>query len=359
MPSQIFDDGYGIYEVPSGERLVFKGGEGADASYNIPSSFDIASSPQRGRTWGLSDRFTSPGSYLKHESVPGPGAYSFSGPAKPVSRCGTLGPENGGSQDRLKFDGVGEGADAVYSSKSAFERAASPSRTANGFGASQRFGKVNSYVSGSYSDAPGPGTYTQAPGVMGDIYAAPKSSPAPPRNTERLNFNAMATSGMGESPGPVYKVGCRLHASGSSGCLLRALSCRSVDTYLCAGLGLPLICRHARQGLTDCGTVGRWIRPSTRLRTGSCGVRPPGSANPTASMPRARISGRSRPLARGLIRRPRQARLRGPRLPREASGSGQSTSGLLVRVPTRATTSSQPSTRLQLAVGSRPPPSAR
>jgi hypothetical protein len=206
MPSQIFDDGYGVYEVPSGERLVFRGGEGADASYNLPSSFDKAKSPQRGRTWGSSDRFTSPGSYLRKESAPGPGAYTANEPGKPMSRFGVLGPERQGSTDRLKFEGVGEGADAVYAPQSAFDRAASPSRTANGFGASQRFGKVNSYVSGAYTDSPGPGAYTQAPGVQGDIYVAPRSSPAPPRNTERLNFAAIATSGMGESPGPAYKV---------------------------------------------------------------------------------------------------------------------------------------------------------
>jgi len=75
MPSQLFDDGYGVYEIPSGDRLTFKGGEGADASYNLPSSFDKASSPQRGRSAGMgsSDRFNAPGSYLAHAGAPGPG----------------------------------------------------------------------------------------------------------------------------------------------------------------------------------------------------------------------------------------------------------------------------------------------
>ena len=73
MPSQLFDDGYGVYEIPSGDRLTFKGGEGADASYNLPSSFDKASSPQRGRSAGMgsADRFNAPGSYLAHAGAPG------------------------------------------------------------------------------------------------------------------------------------------------------------------------------------------------------------------------------------------------------------------------------------------------
>lgn len=207
MPSQIFDDGYGMYEVPSGERLVFKGGEGADASYNLPSSFDRASSlSQRGRrsVMGSADRFTSAGSYLKNSSAPGPGSYTVNPTAKPSSRYGVLGPELQRDQDRLKFEGVGEGADAIYSTQSAFDNK-TPNKSGGGFGASKRFGKVDSYVSGSYSDAPGPGAYTASPGVKGDINGVRKNGPAPPQNGgNRLNF--APSSGMGESPGPVYKV---------------------------------------------------------------------------------------------------------------------------------------------------------
>jgi len=114
-----------------------------------------------------------------------------------------LGPELQRSMDRLKFEGVGEGADAVYNSASDF-KTATP-RKSGGFGASKRFGKVDSYVAGSYSDAPGPGAYTSSPGVRGDIHGVKKHGHAPPQRAgERLNF--APSSGMGESPGPAYKV---------------------------------------------------------------------------------------------------------------------------------------------------------
>ena len=98
MPSQVFDDGYGVYEVPSGDRLVFKGGEGADASYNIPSTFAKAASParvSRSSAMGSADRFTSPGSYLRKPATAavGPGSYTASPPSRPSSRYGPWGPE--------------------------------------------------------------------------------------------------------------------------------------------------------------------------------------------------------------------------------------------------------------------------
>ena len=209
MPSQLFDDGYGVYEVPSGDRLIFKGGEGADASYNLPSAFDKckASPDRRGRTsvMGSSDRFNSPGSYLANAGAPGPGSYSYQASPKPASRYGVLGPEARGG-DRLKFEGAGEGADAVYMSKSVFE-GGSPTRggAAGLGGTSQRFGKVNSHLSKAYAEAPGPGAYTSSPGLTGAIHSVKKNAPPPPQNKgDRLSF--VPLSGMGESPGPVYQV---------------------------------------------------------------------------------------------------------------------------------------------------------
>jgi len=159
MPSQLFDDGYGVYEVPSGDRLMFKAGEGADASYDLPSAFARAMTPGtsgKSAAMGSSDRFNSPGSYLANRGgSPGPGAYTHQEQAKPSSRYGVLGPETR-SAARLKFEGVGEGADAVYALKSVFDEG-SPTKggAASLGGSSKRFGANNSYLSKAYGDAPG------------------------------------------------------------------------------------------------------------------------------------------------------------------------------------------------------------
>ena len=210
MPSQVFDDGYGVYEVPSGDRLVFKGGEGADASYNIPSTFAKAASParvSRSSAMGSADRFTSPGSYLRKPATAavGPGSYTASPPSRPSSRYGPWGPEVNQGNGRLQFDGVGEGADATYNASSAFQgKRGSPSRNIAGFGSSERFGKVGSYLRNT--DAPGPGAYVaKSPKEIGETNGVMKRDASPPvRDCERLQFNP--TYGMGESPGPAYKV---------------------------------------------------------------------------------------------------------------------------------------------------------
>ena len=228
MPSQLFDSGDGAYEVPSGERLTFKAGEGADASYNLPSAFQRAMTPSQSNksaAMGSSDRFNSPGSYIKNTGgAPGPGAYTHQAQAKPSSRYGVMGPENTrASEDRLKFEGIGQGADAVYCVHSAFGDGSSLTKTPGGAagglgGSSKRFGAVNSYLAKAYNDAPGPGAYSVK---AGQIRAEKKGgAPPPSRDAGRLTF--APSSGMGESPGAVYKV---------------VLPARVCVSYLC-------VCRH-------------------------------------------------------------------------------------------------------------------
>ena len=216
MPSQLFDNGDGAYEVPSGERLKFTAGEGADASYDLPSAFQRAMTPgqsNKSAAMGSSDRFNSPGSYIKNTGgAPGPGAYTHQAQAKPSSRYGVMGPENTrASVDRLKFEGIGQGADAVYSVQSAFGDGSSPTKARGGAaglgGSSKRFGAVNSYLAQAYSDAPGPGAYSAK---AGQIQAGKKAgAPPPSRAAERLTF--APSSGMGESPGAAYKVALPTH----------------------------------------------------------------------------------------------------------------------------------------------------
>ena len=154
---------------------------------------------------GSADRFNSPGSYLKQSAAPGPGSYCAREPQnKPSSRYGVLGPELQRMPERLIFEGVGEGADACYNLQSTFDSSKSPSKSAGGFGNSQRFGKFGSHLAGAYSDAPGPGSYSSPSTVTGEITCTKKAGPAPPRAGDRLSF--APSSGMGDSPGPVYEV---------------------------------------------------------------------------------------------------------------------------------------------------------
>ena len=154
---------------------------------------------------GSADRFNSPGSYLKQSTAPGPGSYCAREPQiKPSSRYGVLGPELQRMPERLIFEGVGEGADACYNLQSTFDSSKSPSKSAGGFGNSQRFGKFGSHLAGAYSDAPGPGSYSSPSTVSGEITCTKKAGPAPPRAGDRLSF--APSSGMGDSPGPVYEV---------------------------------------------------------------------------------------------------------------------------------------------------------
>jgi hypothetical protein len=203
MSSQMFDDGYGEYEVPSGERLTFKGGEGADATYDVPSIFDRAATPKKGgrsAAMGATDRFNSPGSYLRKAAGPGPGSYAPSPSKQPSSRYGTISAgELSPSGGRLRFEGKGEGADAVYSSTSEFGNQGIH-KTGPSWSASDRFTSVGSYVRST--EGPGPGAYSTSRGVRESVERRAVSPIS--RERERLQFNP--TSGMGESPGPAYKV---------------------------------------------------------------------------------------------------------------------------------------------------------
>jgi hypothetical protein len=153
--------------------------------YHIPSTFDKAAgknSNRKSASFGSSDRFQSPGSYLKiNNNTTGPGHYSTSDFSRPSSRYGTIGPTSPTKADgRLKFR-QSEGADAAYNVRSSFDFnqvvrfaegcisfffSLTPLGLQNGmstrrgnFGTSDRFSKAScsSHIKGLYSDAPGPG----------------------------------------------------------------------------------------------------------------------------------------------------------------------------------------------------------
>lgn len=147
MPSEIFGEDF-AYEVPNGKRLVCTflvdiknlrissqkmqtflqdfgpKGEGADMVYHIPSTFDKAAgknSNRKSASFGSSDRFQSPGSYLKiNNNATGPGHYSTGNFSRPSSRYGTIGPSSPTKDGRLNFR-QGEGADAAYNVRSSFD----------------------------------------------------------------------------------------------------------------------------------------------------------------------------------------------------------------------------------------------
>ena len=92
--------------------------------YHIPSTFDKAagrSENRRSASFGTSDRFHSPGSYLKiNNNATGPGHYSTANFSRPSSRFGTIGPTSPTKSSRLTFP-QSEGADASYQVRSSFD----------------------------------------------------------------------------------------------------------------------------------------------------------------------------------------------------------------------------------------------
>ena len=196
---------------------------------------------------GSADRFNSPGSYLKQSAAPGPGSYCAQILNKPSSRYGVLGPELQRMHERLIFEGVGEGADACYNLQSTFDSSKSPSKSSGGFGNSQRFGKFGSHLAGAHSDAPGPGSYSSPSTVTGEITCTKKAGPAPPRAGDRLSF--APSSGMGDSPGPVYEVSS-LHCLKQKNPALLFKNCSRAlldrRTVLCVLLSLLSSLSHSR-----------------------------------------------------------------------------------------------------------------
>merc|ERR1719329_501812 len=100
-------------------------GDSPGAVYKIESAFDQSAEKalrSSGSGFGKSERFNSPGSYLKKGDGPGPGAYT-----PPSSRTRPTSAPHGGRRtfhDRtVDFGPAGEGADPAYEIKSAFDKA--------------------------------------------------------------------------------------------------------------------------------------------------------------------------------------------------------------------------------------------
>ena len=89
----------------------------------MDSAFDKAADRQlRGSTtgFGKSNRFDAPGSYLRKEQAPGPGAYSPPTAGK-VARPSSA--PRSFRQRSVDFGPTGEGADPSYNIQSAFDKA--------------------------------------------------------------------------------------------------------------------------------------------------------------------------------------------------------------------------------------------
>ena len=106
-----------------------------ESAFNKSTDMKMRSSAS---TFGKSDRFHSPGSYLKKTENPGPGSYSA-----PSQRMRPQSASHGGRHSfrerSVDFGPAGEGADPAYTVQSSFDKAA-----ARGSKPSSSFGTVRS-----------------------------------------------------------------------------------------------------------------------------------------------------------------------------------------------------------------------